>query len=195
MNTKNQATLRMVESGILIAVGTMLSFLTFQSPWAFGGGVTLASMLPLVILSHRHGTRWGLFCAFVYAVLQMIIGFANVRYGNTLWMMLGIAMLDYIVAYTVVGLSAVFRGKVKNEVLAIALGVVFALSLRFLCHFVSGWAIWGVLWPNDKGLAAWLYSLIYNGGYMVPEIIITAGAAVLSYLPMKKYWQRQAAVR
>ena len=49
----------------VIAIGTVLSIFSFQGPWALGGSVTICSMLPLAIISWRHGTRWGLISAFM----------------------------------------------------------------------------------------------------------------------------------
>ncbi len=184
----NPTTRRMVESAILIAIGTVLSIFSFQGPWALGGSVTVCSMLPLAIIAWRHGTRWGLASSFVFAVIQMLLGFSNVGYGRNAAEMLLIALLDYIVAFTVIGFSAMFRGRVKDDRLAAVLGIVVTFVLRFLCHFVSGWFIWEALWPNGYNYAAPLWSLLYNGSYMLPEIIITGAVTWLSFAPLKRYW-------
>ena len=181
-------TRRMVESAILIAIGTVLSVLSFQGPWALGGSITICSMLPLVFIAWRHGTRWGLFSAFVYALLQMFLGLKNVGYGRNPGEMLLIALLDYVLAFTAIGLSAMFKGRVKDNRLAVVLGIVVTFALRFLCHFLSGWLIWEALWPNEHGYAAPMWSLLYNGSYMLPETLITAVVAFASFGPLKRYW-------
>ena len=185
-----KSTRRLVESAVMIAIGTVLSMFPFSAPWAFGGGVTICSMLPLVIIAHRYGTKWGLFTAFVYSVLQLILGVSNVQFaaGYGFVLAVGVLLLDYILAFTVIGLSACFNGVIKNHLVSIVVGIVFTFALRFVCHFLSGWIIWGVITPNEMGLVAPLYSLIYNGGYMLPETIITALVAVLTYKPLKRYW-------
>ena len=185
-----KSTRRLVESAVMIAIGTLLSLFPFSAPWAFGGGVTICSMLPLVIIAHRYGTKWGLFTAFVYSVLQLILGVSNVQFaaGYGFVLAVGVLLLDYILAFTVIGLSACFNGVIKNHLVSIVVGIVFTFALRFVCHFLSGWIIWGVITPNEMGLVAPLYSLIYNGGYMLPETIITALVAVLTYKPLKRYW-------
>ena len=183
-----KSTRRLVESAVMIAIGTVLSMFPFSAPWAFGGGVTICSMLPLVIIAHRYGTKWGLFTAFVYSVLQLILGVSNVQYATSFIMAVGIVLLDYTIAFTVIGLSACFNGVIKNRLVSIVVGIVFTFALRFGCHFISGWIIWEALWPNDVGLASPMYSLVYNGGYMLPETIITALVAVLTYKPLKRYW-------
>ena len=185
-----KSTRRLVESAVMIAIGTVLSMFPFSAPWAFGGGVTICSMLPLVIIAHRYGTKWGLFTAFVYSVLQLILGVSNVQFaaGYGFVLAVGVLLLDYILAFTVIGLSACFNGVIKDHLVSIVVGIVFTFALRFVCHFLSGWIIWGVITPNEMGLVAPLYSLIYNGGYMLPETIITALVAVLTYKPLKRYW-------
>ena len=185
-----KSTRRLVESAVMIAIGTVLSMFPFSAPWAFGGGVTICSMLPLVIIAHRYGTKWGLFTAFVYSVLQLILGVSNVQFaaGYGFVLAVGVLLLDYILAFTVIGLSACFNGVIKNHLVSIVVGIVFTFALRFVCHFLSGWIIWGVITPNEMGLVAPLYSLIYNGGYMLPETIITAVVAALTYKPLKRYW-------
>ena len=184
----NLTTRRMVESAIFIAIGTVLSIFSFQGPWALGGSVTICSMLPLAIISWRHGIRWSLISAFIFALIQLMLGFGNVGYGRNFFEMLLIALLDYIIAFTVIGLSAMFKGKVKDNRLAAVLGITVTFTLRFLCHFLSGWLIWEALWPNSYSYAAPVWSLLYNGSYMLPEIAITAAVAWLSFVPLKKYW-------
>lgn len=179
---------RITESAILIAIGTVLSLFTFKGPWALGGGITFCSMLPLVLTAHRHGTRWGILSALVYGLLQMLLGLSNVQYAPNALTAVGIILLDYVVAYGVLGLSAIFNGVVKNRRFAIVLGIVFAMFLRFLCHYLSGVWVWEALWPNSLGWAAPLWSLSYNGSYMLPEMVITSVVAFLSFAPLKKYW-------
>ena len=185
-----KSTRRLVESAVMIAIGTVLSMFPFTAPWAYGGGITICSMLPLVIIAHRYGTKWGLFTAFVYSVLQLILGVSNVQFaaGYGFALAVGVLLLDYILAFTVIGLSACFNGVIKNRLVSIVVGIVFTFALRFGCHFISGWIIWDALWPNEMGLASPMYSLVYNGGYMLPETIITALVAVLTYKPLKRYW-------
>ena len=167
-------TLKLVLSAIMIAIGTVLSMFKFNGLWVYGGGVTFCAMLPLVMIAFIYGTKWGVFTAFVFSLLQLVLGVSNVLYGTSVGMMIVIALLDYIIAYTVIGLAAVFKDRFKNPILAIIIGTAFALALRFVCHFISGWMIWDALWPNELGMTSAVYSLAYNGSYMLPEIIITA---------------------
>ena len=74
----------------------------------------------------------------------------------------------------------------KNRKAADALllaGFVIVIVCRFLCHFVTGFSIWGQWAP--EGQSKYIYSLIYNGQYMLPECIFTTiGAAVLINIPV-----------
>lgn len=192
MTTRTRSTLttrRLLESAIMIGIATVINeFITFKAPWAFGGSITLGSMIPLVLITWRWGSRQGLFTALVFAIMQMIIGVKNVAYGQNAFQVVAIALLDYIVAYTVYGLSGIFRGTSKNHTLALGSGILLASVLRFLCHFVSGWLIWDALWPNSEGMSGALYSLIYNGGYMLPEAAIALTIGLLLFMPLKRFW-------
>ncbi len=182
------STRRMVESAILIAIGTVLSILSFQGPWALGGSITICAMLPLVFIAWRHGTKWALFSAFIYSLLQLVLGFKNIGYGRNAGEVILIALLDYIMAYSVISFSALFKGKLKDQRMALVLGILFTFILRYVFHFFSGWLIWESLWPNEQGFTSPMWSLANNGSYMIPEIIITSIVAWISYKPLKKYW-------
>ncbi|MBE5778451.1 MAG: energy-coupled thiamine transporter ThiT [Clostridiales bacterium] len=179
---------RLVECALFIAVATVLSLFEFKGPWALGGGITVCSMLPLVIIAHRHGIKWGVGSALIYSLIQLLLGLNNVSYAPDFITAVGIIMLDYVVAFTVIGFSACFNGVIKNRQLSIVVGIVVTFTLRFVCHFFSGLFIWEALYPNDAGWGPFVWSLAYNGSYMLPEIIITSVVAWLSYLPLKKYW-------
>jgi thiamine transporter len=117
-----------------------------------------------------------------------------------------ICFIDYILAYTLLGLGGLFRNKMTTG-RALVLGCVVALGARYLCHIVSGaifygaWAEWfftleGIYELMGKAILdafsgnslAILYSVVYNGCYMIPEMIITPLAAlvVLRIPPVKK---------
>ena len=187
MTNSNKTVRRLLESAILIAIGTILSEL-LKIDMPLGGGLTVCSMLPLVLVCHRWGTRWGLFTAFVYSLLQLLLGLDNVQYATSAFMAVGIVVVDYILPYTLIGLSAMFRKAAKSIQASLIWGIVVTFVLRFVCHFITGWWIWDALWPNEFGWASPLYSLLYNGAYMLPEIIITAVVAVLlTKTPLNKY--------
>ena len=184
---KTTRTRKLVESAMLIALGTVLSLVKIDMP--MGGGVTLGSMLPLVVVSHRWGWKWGTVTAFVYSLLQLMLGLDNVRYASSFVMAVGIVLLDYIVAYTVIGLSGLAERFVKSRRGALVAGIAVSFALRFACHFVTGAWIWDALWPNEFGMAAVVYSLVYNGWYMAAELVISLIAAMLMYGPLGRFFR------
>ena len=180
---------RMVESAVMLAIAVVLSLFPFSSPWALGGGITVCSMLPLVILSWRYGCRWGVFAAFVYSLLQLILGFSNVQYADSVGTAVLIILFDYVFAFSVIGFSALFKGRLGRPRLELVLGIVITFLVRLACHYISGVVVWEVLWPNELGWAAPIWSIAYNASYMIPEIIITSLVASLSYGPLARYYQ------
>lgn len=182
MENRNETLKKIVLSAIMIAIGTVLSLdmFKFGEPWLLGGGVTFCSMLPLVIVSYIYGCRWGAFTAFAYSLIQLVLGVDNVhQYATSVPMAIAIILLDYIIAYTVIGFAGMFRNVIKNQPVALAAGIWVTFFVRFACHFITGWVIWDALWPNDLGMIAPVYSLYYNGSYMLPEAIITSVVAVI----------------
>lgn len=172
MNTKTRA---LVESAVMVALAFILSMIkVIDLP--YGGSVTVASMLPVVIISYRWGLKTGLLSGLVYALTQQLMGLNNLSYVTTWQSVLAIIMLDYIVAFIVCGLGGVFRKPVKNQALALGLGAGMACIIRYVCHVISGATVWaGISIPTA---AATIYSLIYNATYMLPETIITVLVAV-----------------
>ncbi|MBC8533782.1 energy-coupled thiamine transporter ThiT [Yeguia hominis] len=176
--TKQGNILRLTESAIMIAFATVLSEIKLLE-MPMGGTVTAFSMLPIIIIAYRYGTKWGLLTGVTAGFLQMLLGMQNLKYGATFLSVVCIILFDYLVAFGVQGFGGIFRGKLKYQAAELAAGSVVVGILRFLCHFITGWTIWGVWAP--EGMPAWLYSLSYNSTYMVPETIITAvGAALIS---------------
>ena len=169
-------------SAVMVALGTALSFVkVWEMP--LGGSVTLLSMLPIVMVSCMLGVKWGLASAFVYAAIQLFVDLGKVlSWGLTPAMLIGTLLFDYIIAFTVLGLAGLFVKKGYGGVLG---GTALAVALRFVSHFISGYvifrnleqfSIFGNIFTNKP----FLYSVAYNGFYMLPELILTLiGTAIL----------------
>ncbi len=172
---KKNTTVILVECALMIAMSTVLSmFKIFQMP--NGGSVTCASMVPLVLVSYRHGFKWGVTTAFAHSLLQMLIKF-NAPPANTFWAFLAVIVLDYVLAFTVLGTASFFGKPFKSRAVSVAVGSLAVTFLRFVCSFLSGILIWGSYAPKE--MPVWFFSLTYNGGYMLPEMVITAVVSVL----------------
>ena len=164
----------LVESAMMVALATVLSiFKIIEMP--YGGSVTIASMLPMIILAYRHGLGWGIGAGAVYAALQQLLGLNTLSYVTGWQSVVAVIMLDYIVAFTVVGLGGIFRHISKSQRGALALGSLFVSLLRYICHVISGATVWKGLSIPDS--AALIYSLGYNLTYMLPEAIILIAVA------------------
>lgn len=191
MSTKVYSKTRiLVECALMMALGTVLSNIKlFTMP--NGGSVTLLSMLPFVVISFRHGVKWGLFTGFVNGCLQMLLGFWAPPTPTFLYF-LGEVMLDYLLAFMALGFAELFARPFKNRMVGVAVGTFASGFLRFMCSFLSGVLVWGNL---SDGWAAWSYSLVYNGSYMLPETLITVVAAVLLCKTAPKIFDRQYAMK
>ena len=174
MSKTYSKTRTLVECALMIALGTVLANIKIYS-LPNGGSITLFSMLPFIMISFRHGAKWGLFTGFVNSLLQMLLGFYAPPAPGFL-PLVGTILLDYVLAFTVLGLACVFAKPFHNRLVGVGVGTAVVCFLRFLCSFFSGVLIWGNL---SDGLPAWTYSLTYNGSYMLPETIMTTVAAVL----------------
>ena len=201
-------TKRLTESAMLLSVAIVLELCSkmFIPELPFGGQVTLVSMLPVVLISYRHGVKWGLVSGVAYAMIEMAIGAKTVTaafqpgyFGDGVMLLNALIMcaLDYLVAFTVLGLGGIFRDRIENRGKALCCGAIVALGCRYLAHILSGYILfagWAEWFFTQDGFPAWgaslvaslnptalgmLYSIVYNGMYMIPEMILTSVAAVL----------------
>ena len=201
MKENKKRTQAITVSAIMIAFAVAISAICAAMPFLnlpFGGGFTIASMLPIILVAYMYGTRWGILTAFAYSIMQMLLGFNTVSSfflpGDSQmlwWRAIIVCLIDYVIAYTVLGLGGIFRNKFSTKK-ALVLGSVFAISLRYVAHIISGaifFGAWAEWFFTQEGFYAWgqsildtfsgnslalVYSIIYNGTYMIPEIIITA---------------------
>lgn len=187
--TKNSKILILVEGAIMIALATALSYVkVFHLPW--GGSVTLLSMLPIIVFSIKRGVKNGLLAAFLFSLIQLgqgIVFDGLLGWGLTPAMLAACIFLDYIGAFTVLGLGGVFG---KKGFWGHMCGTALVIALRYAMHVVSGAAIFhsaGMIWEGFATDNEWLYSVIYNGAYMLPELVFTViGAVVLFKVPQTK---------
>lgn len=166
---------KLTMSAVMTALSTVLSLVTVMK-MPLGGSVTLFSMLPVCMLSIMYGCRWGTVCAFIYSLGQLALDIAGVAgWGLTPVAFAGCVVFDYLAAFTVLGLAGMFRAKGVPGYIA---GIALAVALRMVSHIISG-VIFFSSWAPE-GWNPFVYSLAYNGAYMVPEFIFTfAGAIIL----------------
>ncbi len=198
----------LVESAVMIALAAVLEIVAKMviPEMPFGGQVTIVSMLPIVLVGWKYGIGKGLVTGFVYSLVQMALGVKTISamvvpssedYLGSLGNVILMFLFDYILAYTVLGLGAIYKKAIKNNSASLALGAFTALLLRYICHIISGYVLFGA-WAEwfftQEGFYSWgqtimntfsgnalsfVYSVVYNGFYMIPEIIITTIVAVV----------------
>lgn len=174
--TKKQKIRRLAETAVMLALATILSELAvIKLP--YGGSVTFFSQVPMIAISYRYGIKWGAFAGVVSGVIQMLLGLGNFSYVSGIVAYLILIFADYIIAFGSLGFGGMFRNKIKNPAVSLALGGAVVTIIRFICHFISGVTIWGDYTNGSMG-AVW-YSLTYNGSYMLPELIITIVGCVV----------------
>ena len=179
-NRKSHLYVRMLcEGAILLAMGLVLNALKlFQFP--NGGSVDLA-MIPIFFFAIRWGMGPGLLVGFAFGLLQMFIDGA-IAWG---WQSL---LLDYLVAFTPLGLAGLFRYR-KGGIFA---GTLLGCVLRFIVHYISGVTIYAIVAPtelfNITFTEPWMYSLAYNGSYMLVDTVICLVVFALLYNPPRKYF-------
>lgn len=184
---KNHLRVRaLTEGAIMLALAIVLNYLSKMlfANMPQGGSVTLG-MFPLLFYIHRWGLWRGLLLGFVYGLMDMLLD------GGYAWGWQSI-LLDYLVAYTALGLGGWFKGKAWGIFPTVALGC----AARFAVHYFSGITIYKIIEPTAieglEGLGvftnAHLYSLVYNGVYMLPNTVIALVIAAALFVPMKKYF-------
>ncbi len=201
-------TKRITESAMLLALAIILELVAkmFIPEQPFGGQITLASMLPVVLISYRHGLKWGFLTALAYAFMEMVIGIKTVSAaflpgyfgdGAMIANALIMCLMDYVVAFGVLGLGGIFRDRLKKPGISLMCGSLVALGARYAAHILSGYILFSSYAEGfflQEGFPAWgaqlvaslsptglgiLYSVVYNGMYMIPEMIITAFMALV----------------
>ncbi|NMA07269.1 MAG: hypothetical protein GX928_06115 [Ruminococcaceae bacterium] len=186
-NKKNSRINALTENALLMALAFVLSLFELKF-LPYGGSITLASMVPIILISYRRGIRWGLLSAFAFGLLNMFTGMSGVG-GMSPFSTIMILFIDYILAYTMIGFGGLFRHKVKSKRIALSLGTFVSIFLRFLCHFISGYIFFSeyaewffgetgefgrIIMANFTGKSlSVIYSIIYNSTYIIPEMIIS----------------------
>lgn len=173
---RNKKLLCLVECAMMVALSFGLSFV---KPWQMplGGSVTICSMLPIMLIGIKYGPVVGLSTGFVYSLTQLAQGFmeGDISYAaGEAGVFITAMLFDYVVPYTLLGLSGILG---KNSRWAPIGGMGIAVTLRFLCHYLTGVTIWAQWTP--EGWTSWIYSAAYNGGYLLPDFAICLAVAVV----------------
>lgn len=169
------------EGAIMVALAQILSYIKLFPNMPNGGSITFA-MFPICFFAVRWGLGRGLMAGFIFGLLQLLLDITNVWGWQSI-------LLDYLVAFTPLGLAGLFKGKAWG----IFPGTILGCAVRFVVHFISGVTIYRIYEPTKiPGIGvfddATVYSLVYNASYMVPCMLLALAVAGVLYVPLKKYF-------
>lgn len=192
----------MVEGALMIAASVVLSFIRVYT-LPNGGSLSLVPLLPLLMMSYRHGVKWGAFTCFVRGLISLLIGFyaPPVR---SLYALTMEVLLDYLLPYMVLALACVIADIFKNKMLGIGFSALVTGVAKYLIHVLSGYIVWkdyawALDWMSGMGFAGletmsedglcWLYSFVYNAIGVLPEVVLTAVLAAILYKTAPKLFK------
>lgn len=175
-----KTTKKLTNSALMIALAQVLSLLAvFQG--AYGGDVTIGGSVPIIIISLMYGAKWGIFTALVSTLVNMLFKGVITALPADIGTYVLMILLDYVIAFGVIGLAGFFSRILGGKRWSMIASAAIVNFLRFICHFISGIVLWGSYAP--EGQPVWLYSITYNGGYMLPEMIIAT--VIIAFLSIK----------
>lgn len=163
--SKSMSATTIAYAAICIALSFLLSNIRlYRMPQ--GGSITPASMLPLMLFSYAFGVVPGLLTGLGYGLLQLLQSPTILTPFQVL--------LDYPIAFAMLGLAGVMRAwgqKTKKDEIGLSVGVTIASVLRFICSVASG-VLFFAEYAEGSGQSPMVYSILYNGAYMLPEMLI-----------------------
>lgn len=155
----------MAQIAIAVAIASVLNMMIlFRLPQ--GGSVTMASMVPIYLISFAYGPQVGLFTGFIFGLMNLLLGPYIMHPIQTL--------LDYPVPFMMIGLAGAFRKHMN-------VGIIIANVLRFVPHVLSGVVFFGAFAP--EGQHPLIYSLVYNSFVFVDGLI---ALIVMNLLPVNR---------
>lgn len=163
-------TKKLTEIAISAALASVLSFIRI---WTMpqGGAVSL-EMVPILFIAFRRGAKSGIIAGAIYGLITLL-------FDGKIYHPLSI-FLDYLFAFGVLGIAGFFPKKIWG----IALGSSIAVLGRFFFSLMSGVFLFASYAP--EGQNPWIYSIIYNGTYMLPELVIAILVLIVIFLSVPK---------
>jgi len=169
----------MVVSALLVGLSIVLTRITIYS-LPQGGSVSLFGMLPIVICAYFFGTRRAVMCGMCVGMIDLIFKPYVIHPIQLL--------LDYPLAFAMLGLAGL-ANKFSDKWGMIP-GIILGTFGRFVCAFLSGMIFFGMYAPEGQNLV--VYSIVYNGLYLVPEAII---CIVLALIPQIRQLAKRLALQ
>lgn len=160
---RNKQLKTLCEGAVMVALSVVISFIKIKTGGQ-GGSIDFV-MIPLLVFALRNGCLWGIGAGAVFGFIKCLVG-GGIGYG------LPSVLLDYVLAYAAVGFAGIAKNKKYGALWGTALGCI----ARFGVHFISGLTIYAITAAEEiAGIITAnvpLYSLIYNGLYMLPNTVV-----------------------
>ena len=161
---------RIAFAGVCVASSFVLALIKFK-PVQYGGSITLASFVPVLVYAYVYGVADGLMVGLIHGLLNFVES-PYILTPATL-------ILDYLLAFASIGVMGFFGKMPKKERAAfpVVLGCISVFVVRFLAHFVSGAiffmqdAVWVSL-PTWAMGNAFAYSFIYQCVYIPADCLL-----------------------
>ena len=185
----NKKTRMLAEAGVCVALAIALSYLKIPiglSFGGFGGSIDLV-MVPLVVFAIKWGAGWGVVAGLVFGTIKFFLGGSAIDIVSIIF--------DYSVAYAAVGLAGLVASKSKKAPTASkqAVGALIGCVARFVIHYISGFTVYAKWMPeefmNMPMTSPFIYSLLYNGTYMLPNTVLCVIVIALLAGPLKKFYE------
>ena len=169
---KHETVRALCEGAVSLALAVVLSYLEFDIG-AQGGSISF-TMVPLIVYVLRRGPAYGFSATLAFGLIKFMLGGEIIAWQSIVF--------DYLLAYGVLGIAfvALYIKRCSNAVKAIV-GTLIACVVRFFIHFLSGVTIYAEWMPEEfLGMTmsnVAVYSILYNGLYMLPSTICVLVAA------------------
>ncbi|GAB6169522.1 energy-coupled thiamine transporter ThiT [Clostridium carnis] len=164
------STKTMVITAMFSAIAYILYLIQFIK-YPQGGGITLFSTLPIMLIGILFGRTAGVTGGLIFGLFKLLNGAMIVHPVQFL--------LDYILGSMALGVSDIFGTDSKGKIIS---GCFFASMLSVLFSIISGVIFFAQYAP--VGMNPWIYSFIYNFTSAGVEGIITT--AVVALIPIKR---------
>lgn len=172
---KGKFTTRMLtEAGMMMALSIILGRITIYT-LPNGGSITAGSMIPLMVFAMRWGTGAGIAVGGLNGILDFIL---KPYFYHPLQF-----VLDYPMAFGLLGLAGLGNLRDNSSYGKAAIGVTLGILGRMLSHTLSG-VIFFAEYAGDQN--PWIYSIVYNGSYLVPELVISLLVLIILWKPLNK---------
>lgn len=165
---KKYTTHEIAFAGICLALSFALSFIKV-SPVQYGGSITLASFVPLLIYAYKFGPVKGTLAGITLGLFNFISG-PYILTPLTFF-------LDYVFAFASIGLMG-FAPKFGKLSLAakVTIGTVLVYVVRFIFHLLSGFIYFAEnsIWVDLPTPNMFVYSFIYQCVYLPADCALCA---------------------